>query len=655
MSADSKMRHLPTAEQHEQALIGAMLKDPECREQALSFVTPEHFSSGRNQAIVRAFGVIGQGEYLELLAELERAGFIKGNGDFEKTNEYLAGIIQDTATSTGVKHYAEKIGEAAFRREMLKTSEELASGARNLRLDVGDIARQGIEALKSISEQERDSKPTDLARQVPPAPEFPLHVFPAAVRDYVTDIAHRLQCSADMVGIPGIIELAGLVGKEVVIRPKAYDTEWEERACLWALIASEKSTMKSAGLQAGTKNLRRIQKMFAEEDKDVRKKWATKNAEFLVRKKFFNKKCASTLRKDPGAQLPKMPEELADPPEEPESRRLIINDTTVEKLADLMEASRGLTLVRDELSGFMVNMGRYNNGSDRQFYLECYSGGSHHIDRISRGEQYIGDLYLNIAGGIQPKVARTIFSGEAVDDGFFERFGLIAYPEKKQGWELVDRKPDKDARENMVSLCNMLAFSEWSELLPIDSTPAGEEYGKPHVKFSDHAQAIFDGWLKGHMEEVNSMAEDDPMSGFIGKQRGLLVRLCLIFHLASWAGGDEVDIKHVSDKTLNDVLILFSDYIRPMWERIVAAFGQTRTDEGARKIADWILAGKTNRVSLRDIQRKQWTGMQTNKEILSAVGILISHKWLSEEATMPSGPKGGRGWKGWIVNPLVLE
>ena len=336
--------------------------------------------------------------------------------------EYFKNGIPDGAKHHGLFNFAcKKISQGLPYPEVLCLTTEVArrsdpppkDGAEKAAKDRVDQAwaKHGPDGDAAPDESEWD-EPADLTRRIPSAPEFPLQALPSAVRGYVTDNVTRLQCPTGMVALSGVGDLAALIGKDVVIRPKASDTEWEERSCLWIQIVSAKSSMKSAAIKAGTKQSKRIQQILAGEDKEIKKKWVKQNAELQMRKKAYEKKCSKILKDDTEAQLPPLPEDLEDPPEEPISRRIVVNDTTIEKLADLMEVSRGLTLNRDELSGFMLNMSRYNNGSDRQFYLECYSGGSYHIDRISRGEQYIGDLYMNIIGGIQPKIARKIFSGE---------------------------------------------------------------------------------------------------------------------------------------------------------------------------------------------------------------------------------------------------
>lgn len=494
--------------------------------------------------------------------------------------------------------------------------------------------------------------PTDITRPIPPAPKFPLDCLPDVCRSYVEDVALRLQVSSDMVALPLLGQSAGLIGSGVVLRPKAKDN-WEERACLWVEIIAAKSSMKSAALQAGTKELRRIQAGMTAEHFTEMQEWQQESKEIKLRKRAHEKKIKEILKKDPDAELPSPPESITDFPEAPELKRLVVNDTTIERLADLMQGSRGLTLFRDELSGFMSNMSRYNAGSDRQFYLECYSGGAYHVDRVGRGTQYIADLYLNIVGGIQPKVAREIFGGDAVDDGFFERFGLLAYPEKRTDWKLIDRYPDHEAQNALSEMCDTLANIVWEEHLPMDKTNKGEVYGKPFVRFDSRAQQHFNDWLSSHMKMVASLAEDDPLAGFFGKERGLLVRVVLVIHLATCAS-ESKPFTNVTLGTLQKAFILFNDYVEPMWHRVMAAFGRTTADESARKIAEWIKEEKPESIKQRDILRKGWKELKDLRNIQEAIDMLITNRWLGEGQTTTPGSKGGRPSLSYPVNPLVF-
>ncbi len=147
--------NIPAAEQHENAMIGAMLINPKCRGDASALLSPDDFYSDLNSAVFKSFTAIGDGEFTDLISELERSGYIKGNGDSERVSKHLIALMDNVGISAGLKNYAAKIKEASFRRAMLSASEELAKDARNLKLDVGDILEDRITGLTAIREQEK--------------------------------------------------------------------------------------------------------------------------------------------------------------------------------------------------------------------------------------------------------------------------------------------------------------------------------------------------------------------------------------------------------------------------------------------------------------------------------------------------------------------
>ena len=147
--------------------------------------------------------------------------------------------------------------------------------------------------------------------------------------------------------------------------------------------------------------------------------------------------------------------------------RRATSDATIEKLADLMQHSPGLALVRDEISGLVGSFNRYAKGEgDRQFYLEAYSGGAYTVDRIGRGTVRVSDLYLSILGTTQVDKAREMF-GEGPDDGFTARVNAI-YPDVPPDWHEVDRYPDRAARVSLDAVCDRLVDAPWDDLVPGD-------------------------------------------------------------------------------------------------------------------------------------------------------------------------------------------
>jgi hypothetical protein len=240
--------------------------------------------------------------------------------------------------------------------------------------------------------------PVPLQPAVPPAPAFPMDCLPHLIASMIQDESERMQSPPDLLAIPVLVTLAGCIGGVAALRPKAHD-DWAERPCFWAMIIGMKGVMKSPAISFGTAPLRRLQKLSAEEQGQKKAEWLELKADADLRMKAWEKECERRMKDRSGgydAELPPKPRAYEELPEEPVAQRFLTQDVTVEKIMEVMKASRGMTLSRDELAGFMLNMSRYTSGSDRQFYLECYSGGTYTSDRIGRGETTVADLYLNI-------------------------------------------------------------------------------------------------------------------------------------------------------------------------------------------------------------------------------------------------------------------
>ncbi len=62
----------------------------------------------------------------------------------------------------------------------------------------------------------------------------------------------------------------------------------------------------------------------------------------------------------------------------------------------------GLAAIYDELAGLFLNMARYSNGSDREFWLQAWNGQPYIVERLSRPPIEIDHLLISLTGGLQP-------------------------------------------------------------------------------------------------------------------------------------------------------------------------------------------------------------------------------------------------------------
>jgi Protein of unknown function (DUF3987) len=489
-------------------------------------------------------------------------------------------------------------------------------------------------------------EPGRIGAGIPDAPAFPAAALPEVLRQWALDQANRMQAPIDFLAIPALVTLCGCIGKAPTLRPKRFD-DWAERPCLWAVLIADPGSMKSVTLKAATDPLRAVEKKKMAGWQTVHDAWTARQRERALREAAHEKQVKKMLDKDPAAMLPAAPTFNYDP--EPLPPRLIAADATIEKLADLMMGSPGLSLVRDELSGWLLNMTRYNNGTDRQFFLECWSGGSYPVDRIKRGSQIVDDLYLNVCGTIQPRTAAVVFGAGSADgngnDGFLDRFGLIAYPEPVT-WELVDRWPDSAKRRALRDACERLAQTNWHTLLRKE-----DEDDTPHARFAPEAQERFNAWLTKHMGALRQLRED-PAIGFLGKGRGTLVRLALVIHLTRWTCGEAMEASTIDLLSLEAAITLFETYLRPMYGRVVAAFGAPEGHAAAKRIAEYIRAQGLQTIRPADITKLEWQGLRSVEEVEPAFTALVAADWLAEPKQRP-GPKGGRPSRKYLINPKV--
>ena len=293
---------------------------------------------------------------------------------------------------------------------------------------------------------------------IPKAPKFPLDVLPKGVGDFCADQARALGVAVEMVAVPVLVVLAGAIGRGARLRLRE---DFNVRACLWGMVVAPPGGTKTPALKAATRPLVDAEGVRAAPLREARAKWLARKKEADAVEKGHLRAVSDAAAK--GTAPPDRPSE-ADPPPEPPTEHIVVNDVTVEKLADLMATSRGLTLFADELASWLHSFTKYRaDGSDKPFFLTAYSGGRHKVQRLSREDRVVEDAYLNVLGGIQPAKAQSLLT--AGDDGLFERFGLIAYPDDVPGTWTAPTEANPTVRDRFERVIGGLLAKEWGPVV----------------------------------------------------------------------------------------------------------------------------------------------------------------------------------------------
>ncbi len=471
-----------------------------------------------------------------------------------------------------------------------------------------------------------------------PRPEvMKLHpdMLPLALRGFILDVAERQQCQPDFIAVAAIVGLSGLLGRKILICPKQHD-DWQVTPNQWGAIIGRPSAMKSPSMKAALKPLQQLEakaaKQYAEENKHY-----DEECELIKLEKEAAKGKAKTALKNNNREEARDILRMIDI-DLPIRARLIVNDSTIEKLGELLnENPNGLILVRDELAGWLSKLAKEEHQGDRAFYLECFDGNSQFTyDRIGRGTIEIKYCTLAVIGGIQPtKIARLVreaMTGIA-DDGLIQRLQLAVWPDDKGCWEWLDRAPDKaamDAYHGVFEYVSNLQFDT-----PDDEPPA--------LRFTLDAQSLFIKW----MEEIQAKAREQEVHPAIEshmlKMPQTIAGLALLFEIID--GGLTAVGVEATARALD-----WADYLLSHAKRLYS-IATNQSIHNARLILE-----RKNKLSspftAREIHRKQWAGLDNICAVNEALECLIDYRQLVPKEHS-STTNGGRPTISYQWNTLV--
>lgn len=521
------------------------------------------------------------------------------------------------------------------------------------------LVLEGLEVVKQQLTQPQTASssldwpdPTPLKcikKDLSPVIPLPAALIPEPYQPWLTDIAERMQCPLDYVAVAALIASASLIGAGCRVRPKRNDS-WSVVPNLWGGIVGRPSTLKSPSLKEVLKPMKALEEeAFAAFEKEIQAHEIDLESH-KVQKEAIKKRMgkAADLRNDLDIRLAMEELKMLKEPPSPIWKRYCTNDTTIEKMHELLSQNpRGLLLHRDELMGLLSTWDKVGHEADRSFYLEAWNGDdSKTTDRIGRGTTHTKSLCVSILGSTQPDKLLGYFQQSLsgfCNDGLLQRFQLLVYPDEVKNWTLIDKKPNITAQREAASIMKELASMNFCEYGAVQ-----EEDDTPYFCFTDHAQHTFFVWLT-ELEREKLNAEEEPiLLEHFAKYRKLMPSLALIFHLINVASGKArgpISVECVERAAA------WCEYLEGHARRIYE-MGLSPGYQAARNLARRIQSRDLNdSFDARDVYRKEWAFLKTREEVEAACELLIDLGWL-KEATPSEGRKAKRCF---TINPKILK
>jgi hypothetical protein len=532
-----------------------------------------------------------------------------------------------------------------------------AKGWNELRdlIEPGAKRRQSNPLDRSAIAVESESwpEPEPLVGGLLPVELFDERLLPESFRPAVKEIAELMQVPLDLPAATFVCTLGGAVGRRATIQPKAHDTTFNAIPNLYGGLITPPGFMKSPIIAACTQPLKKINAEYDQEFKVETEGYQQKLEEWELAKAAYRESRKAQIK----GSKKSIPDEPGPPPDKPGHKRLIINDTTYEKLHEIMrENPSGIFLIRDELSGWWSQLDKQGREGERAFYLEAWNGDTDYtIGRISRGDIYVPACCLSILGGIQPNKLRSYLadtlSGGVTDDGLIQRFQILIWPDFSKAWKNIDRTPHHDSLNRVALVLR--------NLVRLQSNPP------LRFKFAHDAQDLFNEFRAELEAKIRSDEIAPILSGHLSKFRSLMPSLALLFELADLAAREGfdgfVDSLQADSQKIGQVSLhhaqqgaAWCDYLESHARRIYSCIVSPQI-HAAQVFAERIKAGKVGSegsFTLREVYLKGWTGLDTPERSSMAAQVLHDAGWI-RPIKDESGPQGGRPSHRYEINPKV--
>jgi hypothetical protein len=498
----------------------------------------------------------------------------------------------------------------------------------------------------SLEESENFPEPRALPDPLPAVEGFEPLLLPEAFRPWVMDIAERMQCPPDYPSVAAMIGLAAVVGRRVGIRPKRHDN-WTVVGNLWGSVIGRSGVLKTPAIQEPLKPLLRLEFDEGRNYEAAVKGWKADQAVKHEQEKVTQTKIRKALEQGEHGAARGLALRLQEEEEgEPVRKRYLVNDTTVEKLGELLNQNpNGLLVFRDELVGFLRTLDREGHEGDRAFYLEAWNGtGRFTYDRISRGTIDIEAATVSVLGGIQPgplaQYLRSALAGGVGDDGLLQRFQLSVYPDISGEFRNVDRWPDTQAKNR--------AYAVWEQISKLTAADVDARIDEtddtiPFLQFTPEAQEAFDEWRLGLERRLRSGDDHAALESHFAKYRSLLPSLALLIHLAD-VGHGPIGVDAFGRAAA------WAEYLESHARRV---YSHGLHDMAARELAKHLLRNDLPETfTIRDVYRHCWAALDTKEEATKAADALVEYGWILVGEALATG---GRPTMQYRVNPRIAE
>lgn len=620
---------LPHNIEAEQAVLGALLMNPDSLGEVMVRLSTEDFYTADHRAIYGA--ILSMTESGTVADSVTVMSYLEGEMNTHLSS-YVIQISGATPSSANITSYCDIVRTCSLKRQLIDIGASITARGYNC-ASPAEIITEGFAALSSaLSRTEAKAiEPVDMFTDYASSSLRP-ELLPPGISEYAYDQARVIGIAPEMIALSCIGTIAAAVHDGFKIGVKGNEPKWRERACLWFMLIAPPGSKKSAAVKRAMAPLRAIDAELVGEHAKAMRDYIPKEREYAIRAK----EAAKVAAKGQGFEEP------PQPPDRPPQHRAIVSDVTTEKLGELLlDNPRGLLWYSDELAVWFATLQGYSKGDSgrgRGMALQAFEGGSYTFDRIGRGSIHVPNWSYSLIGTTQPdKIAELI--SKAPDDGLLQRFIVVdvttraPLPDHDRP---ADRRIERQYEESLRNVWNTKPAEEGTV-----------------VSLSPEAQAHWREFSDFVNRTTGSEGLPTMLRGHLAKWEGMWPRLVLTYHAWGCAlAGKHPGNTPVSARTTARVTAFMREFMLPQALRFYGGMASAGDSVYglAQKVAGTILADSLSRFNSRDLHQSMNAWRCANEQSRrGAIQLLKECGWIisSESSSRLSGESA------WIVAPQV--
>jgi len=231
--------------------------------------------------------------------------------------------------------------------------------------------------------------------------------------------------------------------------------------------------------------------------------------------------------------------------QKPVHKKFLVNDYTPEVLNEIHDFNRrGLCVCADEISGWIKNFGRYNKGSEQEFWLSNWSGKPIILDRKGGDKFHISNPFISVGGTIQSGLLNLFSKEDRSVNGFIDRI-LFVMPDNLQKEYWSENDLDEEVTNKYTQVLNNLLNLNPEETITLKLSPLAKE-------------TLFK-WQRKNTDLCNDQTSDS-IAGIFSKLDIYVGRFALIFQMLRWSCS-ECEKNEIEKESIDSAIALI-EYFR---------------------------------------------------------------------------------------------